>query len=56
MAKAKIKSKKYFSNYSQYMISAAIGGVIAWLASGDLGLGIVVFISVWIGNKIAFKK
>jgi|GEM_PF-2654356 len=56
MAKTKLKKKDYFKNSSQYLISAAIGGVVAWLSSGDLGIGVIVFIAVWIGNKIAFTS
>jgi hypothetical protein len=56
MAKAKTtKSKKQFSDYNRFIIPSTLGGVIAWLLSGDLGLGIIVFIAVWIGNWIGFS-
>ena len=56
MAKTRsIKKNNFFKKHQQYLISSTIGGVIAWLASGDFGLGIIVFLAVWLGNKIAFS-
>ena len=56
MAKKSAKTTKSADNlwkkYQHFIIPSLIGGGIAWIFSEDLRLGVIVFITVWIGNWI----
>ena len=56
MAKKQVKAKKsaesFWHTYKQYIVPSLIGGVIAWIFSEDLRLGVMVGITVWIGSWI----
>jgi hypothetical protein len=45
----------FYEEHKQYIVPAAIGGVIAWLFSGDFMLGIQVFVAVWVGCWVGKK-
>lgn len=45
----------FYDEHKQYLVPAAIGGVIAWLFSGDFMLGIQVFVAVWVGCWVGRK-
>jgi len=52
-SKKTIKSvESFWSKYQQFIVPSLISGTIAWIFSEDLRLGVVVFITVWIGNWI----
>ena len=36
--------------FTGYLIPSVIGGVIAWVLSGSLGLGVIVFVALMLGN------
>ena len=38
-----------------FMVPAVIGGVIAWITSGDVFLGLIICISVLVGNWIGYS-
>mgnify|MGYP001612555987 CR=1 FL=1 len=63
--KAKTKTKTYVRakeevvEYRRFMIPALIGGAIAWVFSGSLELGALIFVAVFVGNWIGesyYKK
>lgn len=45
----------FYDGHKQYIVPAAIGGVIAWVFSGDFMLGIQVFVAVWVGCWVGRK-
>ncbi|MEN9406895.1 MAG: hypothetical protein RLZZ455_111 [Candidatus Parcubacteria bacterium] len=50
--KAKKQTESFWHVYKQYIVPSLIGGVIAWIFSEDLRLGVMVGITVWIGSWI----
>lgn len=52
-------NKNMLVDFEHLIIPSTIGGVIAWVFSGNVILGVIVFVAVWIGNWIGssfFKK
>lgn len=47
------KAPKYqLGSYNHYLIPSAVGGAAAWMLSGELSLGLTVFVAVWMGSWI----
>lgn len=43
------------SHHKHVVIPSVIGGGIGWIASGTLAVGVVIFITVLIGNHLGHK-
>lgn len=50
---AKKSRKRSVVSYEYLIVPSAIGALIAWVFSGNMTLGIVVFFAVWVGNYIS---
>lgn len=49
------KTRSGAVGYAHYVIPSVIGGVIAWYFADSMGLGILVFSAVLVGNYFGFK-
>lgn len=50
-----LKTKEQTLQYRIFLIPAAIGGLIGWVVSGSLELGVIVVIAVLVGNWIGYS-
>ena len=56
MAKKKTKVvRKVRHDYKRYLIPSIVGAGIAWIFSGSMELGAMVFIAVYIGNVVGYS-
>lgn len=58
MAKKKVtvlKTKAQTMQYRIFLIPAAVAGLIGWVVSGSLELGVIVVIAVLVGNWIGYS-
>ncbi len=46
--------KNQFAVAKLFIIPALLGGVIAWVASGEIGLGLIICLSFFVGNWIGY--
>jgi hypothetical protein len=49
------KSSGDIAHYKHHLLPSALGGGVAYLLSGVVALGLIVFAVVWAGNMLSHK-